>query len=273
MGAYLPASVRRPGRAIDEAFSLATVKRVWFRFYAELGDFLPPGKRQVAFAHTFKGRVSIKHLIEALGVPHPEVDLVLVNGHSVDFGYLVQDSDRVSVYPIFESIDITPLVRVRPRPLRESRFVLDTHLGRLAAYLRLLGFDTAYANDCADEELARIACDEGRILLTRDRGLLKRGAVTHGYCVRETAPRRRLAEVLRRFDLSHAVRPFTRCIRCNGALRRVDKASISHRLPPKTRQYYDEFRMCEVCEQIYWKGSHYKRMQGLIESVLAQEVV
>jgi uncharacterized protein with PIN domain/sulfur carrier protein ThiS len=254
-------------------------KRACFRFYAELNDFLPAARRQVAFAHSFEGRVSVKHLIEALGIPHPEVDLVLVNGQSVDFSYLVQDGDRISVYPVFESIDITPfdqahgapLVRVRPRPLREPRFILDTHLGQLATYLRMLGFDTLYRNDYTDQELARVSSAEGRILLTRDRGLLKRAVVTHGYCVREMDPRKRLVEVLRRFDLFGAIRPFRRCIRCNGLLQPVSKQAISHRLPPKTRQYYDEFRVCEDCEQIYWKGSHYQRMQEFIARVLEQE--
>jgi uncharacterized protein with PIN domain/sulfur carrier protein ThiS len=249
------------------------MKQVWFRFYAELNDFLPVARRQVAFAHSFEGRVSIKHLIESLGVPHPEVDLVLVNGRSVDFSYIVQDDDRISVYPVFESISIAPLVRVRPQPLREPRFVLDTHLGRLAAYLRMLGFDTVYRNDFADEELARISSQEGRILLTRDRGLLKRNQVTHGYCVRGTNPRSQLVGVLRRFDLFQMVAPFTRCIRCNGILRPVSKQAISHRLQPKTRQYYDEFRVCQACDQIYWKGSHYQRMQQFIEGVLAQQTM
>lgn len=249
------------------------MKQVWFRFYAELNDFLPTARRQLAFAHSFEGRVSIKHLIESLGVPHPEVDLVLVNGRSVDFSYIVQDGDRISVYPVFESINIAPLVRVRPQPLREPRFVLDTHLGRLAAYLRMLGFDTVYRNDFADEELARISSQEGRILLTRDRGLLKRNQVTHGYCVRGTNPRSQLVGVLRRFDLFQMVAPFTRCIRCNGILRPVSKQAISHRLQPKTRRYYDEFRVCQACDQIYWKGSHYQRMQQFIEGVLAQQAM
>ena len=130
------------------------MKRAHFRFYAELNDFLPRARRQTAFACRFQGRVSIKHMIEALGVPHPEVDLVLVNGQSVDFSHLVQDGDRISVFPVFESLAITPLVRLRPQPLREPTFVLDTHLGRLAAHLRMLGFDTLYWNDSADEELA-----------------------------------------------------------------------------------------------------------------------
>jgi uncharacterized protein with PIN domain len=172
---------------------------------------------------------------------------------------------------VFESINITPLVRVRPQPLREPRFVLDTHLGQLATYLRMLGFDTLYQNDQLDEELAHLSSQEGRILLTRDRGLLKRNMVSHGYCVRETHPRQQLVEVLRRFDLFEAVRPFRRCIRCNGLLQPVSKAAICDRLPPRTQQYYDEFRLCQDCKQIYWKGSHYHRMQQFIKKVLAQD--
>jgi hypothetical protein len=244
------------------------VKRAHFRFYAGLNDFLPPVQRGASFTHVFQGRVSIKDMIESLGAPHTEVDLILVNGESVDFTYLVQDGDRVSVYPLFTSLDVAPLTRVRPEPLDEPRFVLDTHLGRLASYLRLLGFDTLYRNDYADEELARLSSEQGRILLTRDRGLLKRSVVQRGYCVRETQPRQRLLEVLRRFDLFEAIAPFRRCIRCNGSLRPVSKQAIAHRLPPKTRQYYDEFRVCEGCEQVYWKGSHYQRMQDFIRRVV-----
>ena len=241
-----------------------------FRFYAELNDFLPPGRKQVAFTHHFKGRVSIKDMIESLGVPHTEVDLILINGASVDFSYLVRDGDRISVYPVFESFDITPLVHLRPKPLRDPRFVLDIHLGKLAAYLRMLGFDALYRNDYADDELARISSRERRTLLTKDRGLLKRNLVTHGYCVRETNPREQVIEVLRRFDLYRLIAPFRRCIRCNGWLEPVPKDEIMHRLPPQTGQYYDDFRMCQSCGQLYWKGSHYQRMQQLIEYVLQQ---
>ncbi|HWP29028.1 MAG TPA: Mut7-C RNAse domain-containing protein [Chloroflexota bacterium] len=238
------------------------------RFYAELSDFLPPDRRQVTFSHSVPGRASVKDVIEALGVPHTEVDLVLANGESVDFSYQVQDGDRISVYPVFESLDITPLVRVRPQPLREPRFVLDTHLGKLAKYLRLLGFDTLYRNDYADPALAYLARHEQRILLTRDRGLLKHNLVTHGYLVRETDPARQVVEVLRRFDLYRAVAPFCRCLRCNGRLEPVPKAAVVDRLEPKTRQYYDEFSTCQECGRLYWKGSHYQRMLGFIARVV-----
>jgi uncharacterized protein len=240
------------------------------RFYAELNDFLPPDRREVTFARVLKEHASVKDVIEALGVPHTEVDLVLVNGESVDFSYLVRDGDRISVYPVFESIDITPLLRVRPRPLREPRFVLDTHLGKLAAYLRMLGFDTLYRNDYDDRTLAEISSGERRILLTRDRGLLKRSVVTHGYHIRETDPERQLVEVVRRFDLFRAIAPFRRCLRCNGALESVPKEAVADRLAPLTRQYYDEFATCPACGRVYWRGSHYERMQQLVERVLRE---
>ena len=207
-------------------------------------------------------------MIEALGVPHTQVDLILVDGWSVDFSYRVAPGDRISVFPVFESVDITPLLEVRPRPLRQTRFVLDTHLGRLATYLRLMGFDTLYRNDYDDSELVRISVGETRILLTRDRGLLKRRALTHGYSVRETNPRRQLGEVLDRFDLRRSAAPFTRCLRCNGCLRLVPKEAVLERLPPRTRRDYDEFRICRGCDRVVWQGSHYQRMRRLVDAVL-----
>jgi uncharacterized protein with PIN domain len=243
-------------------------KQVLFRFYAELNDFLPFHKRQKEFTHTFELNTSVKDMVEAQGVPHTEIDLILVNGQSVDFSYPVQDGDQISVYPIFELFDISPVVRLRPQPLRVTRFVLDVHLGRLATYLRMMGFDTLYRNDYKDDELARISSNEHRILLTRDRGLLMRNIVTHGYWLRATLPRQQLIEVLEHFDLFSTVQPFQRCLHCNGLLQPVDKTTISNRLQPKTRQYYDEFHHCRVCDRVYWKGSHYQHMRQFIDSVL-----
>jgi len=201
------------------------MNQVYFRFYAELNDFLPLERRMLGFVHTFEKNPSVKDTIEALGVPHTEVDLILVNGESVDFAYLLRDGDRISVYPVFEAIDITPLLRVRPQPLREIRFVLDVHLGKLANYLRLFGFDTLYQNDYEDAQLAQISRSEKRILLTRDMGLLKRNLVTHGYFLRETNPKFQLREIIRRFDLFRLITPFRRCISCNGLVHLVDKIS------------------------------------------------
>ena len=235
-----------------------------FRFYAELNEFLPRDRQYQTLQISFNDGQSVKHLIESNGIPHTEVDLVLVNGRSVDFSYLVQARDRVAVYPVIESMDITPLLKLRPAPLREARFVLDGHLGRLAAYLRMLGFDTLYRNDFDDPELAQISAEQKRILLTRDRRLLKRSLVTRGFCLRTREPRRQLVDVVRRFDLLGQVRPFTRCMACNGLLEAVDKAEIIEQLQPLTRKYYREFSRCEQCGQIYWKGSHHERMQDVL---------
>jgi len=245
---------------------------VHLRFYAELQDCLPAsrnGRGPEGFDHAFSGQVSVKDMVESLGVPHTELDLILANGDSVDFSYRVQDGDRISCYPRFESIDIGPILWVRPRPLPELRFVLDVHLGKLASFLRLSGFDSLYRSDCQDENLARLSSAERRILLTRDRGLLKRSQVTYGYWVRETSPRLQLIEVVRRFGLWDRLEPFGRCLRCNGAIESIRRDEVVSRLLPRTRDHYREFRWCPQCERVYWKGSHHDRMQGFLEEVVA----
>ncbi len=239
-----------------------------FRFYAELNDFLPPARRRMEFAHAFHEPVSIKDVIESLGVPHTEVDLILINGSPVDFGHPVRDGDGISVYPVFESLDIHPLLRLRPEPLRRPAFVLDGHLGRLAAYLRLLGFDTLYRNDFDDGEIARISAGEQRILLTRDRGLLKRSVVTRGYCLRAVLPREQIREVVARFDLAQSAVPFRRCLACNALLQPVEKQAILERLPAGTREGCDEFHQCQGCGKIYWPGSHFARLQTIVRDAL-----
>jgi uncharacterized protein len=240
-----------------------------FRYYAELNDFLPPARRFAPFAHRFELPASVKDMIESMGVPHTEVDLILLNGWPVDFSQAVQDGDRVSVYPAFKSLDTQALLQLR-RPLQDRRFVLDTHLGRLARYLRMLGLDAAYETDCDDKELSRISHNEERILLTRDCGLLKRGEVVHGYFVRATEPRLQVVEVLRRFELFPAVAPFRRCLRCNALLNPVAKETILERLQSETRQYYDDFRICPACNRIYWNGSHYEHMQSFVQRILSR---
>jgi uncharacterized protein len=245
------------------------MKRAGVRFYAELNDFLPPEKRAQTITCSFDVGRSVKDMIESLGVPHTEVDLILANGEPVDFTYRVREGDKISVYPEFRSIDISQQVRLRPQLLHDMRFVTDTHLGRLAAYLRMLGFDTLYRNDYSDEDLARVSVDEERILLTRDRGLLMRTVVTRGSYLRATEPARQLAELLKQFDLAKAIAPFRRCMRCNAVLRPVPKETISDRLLPQTRHHFNEFYNCPQCDRIYWKGSHYHRMRRLIDSVTA----
>ena len=238
-----------------------------FRFYEELNAFLAPDRRKQEFVHHFERRASVKDMIESFGVPHTEVDLILVDGRSVDFSWIVQDGDRISVYPVFERLDITPLVKLRPRPLREPRFVVDCNLGRLARYLRLLGLDCLYDNGYSDDDVARIGQQEQRIVLTRDRRLLQRRIVTHGCFVHAVEPRRQVREVLQRLDLYRRLRPFSRCTRCNGPLETVDKKAISDRLQPLTRRYYHAFRRCTRCGHLYWKGSHHARATELVRDL------
>ncbi|MFQ5506311.1 MAG: Mut7-C RNAse domain-containing protein [Planctomycetota bacterium] len=235
-----------------------------FRFYAELRDFLPETTRRAELPYAFRGSPSIKHAIEALGVPHAEVDLILVNGRSVAFDYSLRPGDRVSVYPVFESLDISPVGRLRPRPLRRTRFVVDGHLGKLARLLRMLGFDTSYRADCGDSEIVRISLAEGRIILTRDRGILRRKAVTHAYYVRSIHAREQLLEVLRRFDLGALLEPFQRCMICNGVIGEVAKEAILDRVPAGTRAAYEEFHVCSGCDRVYWRGPHHAAMTEYI---------
>jgi uncharacterized protein with PIN domain len=241
-----------------------------FRFYEELNDFLPPSRRKVEFEHCFERRASVKDMIESFGVPHPEIELILVNGESVDFAYIVQDRDRISVYPVFECLDVSSLVRLRDTPLREPRFVVDCNLGRLARYLRLLGFDTLYQNNFSDQEVAAISQQQRRIVLTRDRRLLLRKIITHGLFVRAEHPREQVREVLQRLDLHGMAHPFSRCTRCNGLLEATPKEAVDHHLQPKTRRYYDQFLQCTRCGQIYWRGGHHQRAALLIGELLAK---
>ncbi len=244
------------------------MKRASLRFYAELNDFLPEERRGRDLDHAFTGTPAVKDVIEAIGVPHTEIDLVLADGESVAFSWRLRDGARVSVYPVFESIDVAPLTRVRASPLREPRFVLDGHLGRLARYLRMLGFDARWRSEAGDEELASVSAAEHRILLTRDRGLLKRSAVTHGYCVRAIEPRRQLDEVVRRLDLRRAVVPFRRCIACNGLISPVPREEVADRVPPLVRERQTEFRRCGSCGRIFWAGTHHARMVALIAELM-----
>ncbi|WP_319475456.1 Mut7-C RNAse domain-containing protein [Marispirochaeta aestuarii] len=244
------------------------------RFYEELNDFLDPERRKCSFSIPFNFTRSVKDLIESLGVPHVEVDLILVNGESVDFGYLVQDGDLISVYPVFEGLDISDVTRLRPQPLRESRFIADVHLKTLVRKLRMLGFDTLYDPSWDDPELAAVSNREERILLTRDRGLLKRSIVRRGLFIRSHRPDEQLREVIRRLDLSKSARPLSRCIRCNGPLERIslqkalDENSSGVPIPRDVQEEQKEISRCTRCGKFYWRGSHYDRMIAQIRSIL-----
>ena len=239
-----------------------------FRFYEELNDFLPPALRRRDFERTCARAATAKHMIEALGVPHTEVELILINGKSSGFGRILCDGDRVAVYPVFEALDVAPLLRVRERPLRVTRFVADVHLGALAHLLRMTGFDTLYDNHFGDDEIECLAASQRRIVLTRDRDLLKRSAITHGCYVRALRSELQLREVFDRLDLARSAQPFTRCLSCNTPLRAIDKAQVAARLPPGVRERYERFAVCDGCARVFWEGTHWQRMRRLVDSLV-----
>jgi uncharacterized protein len=239
------------------------------RAYAELNDFLAADLRGTTMRRPFRPHQTVKDVIEAAGIPHTEVDLIVVDGEPVDFAHRPTVGDRLAVYPMFETFDIGPVARLRPSPLREPRFVLDVHLRGLARLMRLVGLDVSWAPDLDDEMLASIGQAERRIVLTRDRGLLKRRAVSHGLFVRSDRPFEQVIEVLRRLHLADRLAPFTRCLRCGDTLAVVRKAEVLDRLEPLTRQHYDEFSRCTGCGQVYWRGSHHERLAALVDRMRA----
>lgn len=242
--------------------------RVWLRFYGQLNDLLPAVRRKVTFNRILPETTTVKDLIEGCGVPHTEVGLVLIDGCPNGFERLVRKDERVSVYPVFVNLAIPESYNLQVNKLHSPRFVVDVHLGKLTRYLRMAGFDTAYRNDANDKELIRKMLDEGRVLLTRDRRLLMHKVVKKGYFVRSDQAVEQLEEVLLRFDLSRKVRPFTRCIHCNGRLEQADKSEVFDQLEPLTKRYYNNFARCMDCKQIYWAGSHRDRFDPKLKKIL-----
>ena len=240
-----------------------------FRFYEELNDFLAPSRRQRDFTTPCARAATTKHMIEAIGVPHTEVELILVNGESSTFDRLLADGDRVAVYPKFTSLDVSGLLRVRVHALPELRFVADAHLGGLARLLRMAGFDTLYDNNYRDEEIEQIARTENRIALTRDRELLKRRGITHGCYVHAIKSEEQFREMVRRLDLAGSMTPFALCLKCNAPLQRAEKAEVADRLPPRVRAHHHEFCICAICQGVFWKGSHWQRMSAVLDRASA----
>ena len=236
-------------------------------FFAELNDLLPAYQRDTSFSYEIKKARSVKDLIESIGVPHTEVDLIFVDDESVSPGYLIEGGEQIRVYPVSSNLNGTSLIHNHPMASPAPLFLLDVHLGRLVTYLRMLGFDTLYQNNYDDPTLANISANENRTLLTCDRKLLMRKQVVQGYLVRSREPRQQILEVLTRFNLFDHQSAIARCLRCNGRIQTVDKQAILAQLLPLTKKYYDKFYQCDSCNKIYWEGSHYSKMQLLIEKI------
>jgi uncharacterized protein with PIN domain len=244
---------------------IACMAGATLRFHAELNDLLPRQWRGRGVEHPFNEPASVKDRIEAHGVPHTEVGAISVNGASVGFARLLRNGDAVDVHPwVNVPAGAVPLRPPHPR----GRFVLDQHLGRLAAYLRLLGLDCIHHATFADEEIVRVALAEDRVLLSRDKRLLMRRVVVHGGFVRATDPFEQVPEVLRRFPAPDRIAPFTRCMACNGVLDPVAREAVEGRLLPDTSRYYREFRECRGCRRVFWDGSHARRMRAWVAAWL-----
>jgi uncharacterized protein with PIN domain len=242
-------------------------KNITFRCYAELNDFLPQEHRQRQFVHTLKTPVTLGEALESLQIPLSEVDLVLVNGTPGSLDQRLYENDYVSVFPTFEILDISELKGEQSPALRKTRFILDAHLGKLAKYLRMLGFDTLYRNDYGDDEIINLALKEKRIILTRDKLLLQSRRVTHGYYVRSTEKHKQLKEVVRKFDLYNQFQSFSRCMTCNAELVLRNREDVVHLVEEDILQLFKKFYFCPACRKVYWKGSHFKRMEIYIRNL------
>lgn len=243
------------------------------RYYEELNDFLPEDMRKRDIEVPFKDRRSVKDVIESMGVPHVEVDIILVNGASVDFSYIVNDNDRISVFPVFGSLDISGVTRLTLSPLDDTRFVLDVHLRKLARTMRLLGFDADFEDDRDDDMLAVIAATENRILLTCDRQLLMRKIVPRGIIVRSRNPEQQILEVISRLQLQNLLNPMTRCVECNGLIREADLNSpefilVKNDIPEGVLSWCTEYFICNSCGRLYWHGSHYDKLMVKVNRIL-----
>ncbi len=240
------------------------------RLYAELNDLVPTDRRQRDLPYRFDVAPTVKDALEALGVPHTEIDLVLADGEPVGFGHRLADGERIAAYPRFARLDVAADSLVRPPPLPEARFVADGHVAALARFLRLLGFDSLCDPAWDDERLAQLSAGEERILLTRDRGLLKRGTVVHGLLVRADDPDEQLVEVVRALDLAAAARPFTRCMACNGVLAEVAKDDVAGLVGAESFAAFDRFRRCGSCGRVFWEGSHADRLRALVARAIGR---
>ena len=240
------------------------------RFYEELNDFLTRHRQKTDFEVESKGKRSIKDMIESLGVPHTEIDLILVNGKSVDFTYILQDGDRISVYPVFESLNIENVTRLRRIPLRETKFIADINLGHIVKYIRILGFDVYFDPLLSHRQIIEISKKESRIVLTKSKNLLKFKDITHGIFIRPGTTEEQVRGIIDFLDIKDIVKPFSRCLQCNRLLKSVRKESILDRIPPKTKVFCNEYSYCKSCDKIYWKGTHFIKMKRVIDRILGQ---
>ncbi len=246
-----------------------TDKILFVRCYAELNEFLPSGHRYNEFPLIFSEPFNVKGLLDKLNISFDRVELILVNGKSVSAETPLSEGDRISLYPVFESFDIRLLLHLHSAPLRNIKFIADVHLGKLARYLRLFGFDTAYNSSFSFNSILSIAKIEERCILSKSIAYKENPFVTKYFHIQSSVPEEQLVETFSRFDLWHSSQPFTRCLRCNTPLVKCSLDTVQqNKIPPRILTMYNEYMYCSSCQQYYWKGSHFKRMEGFIEEVL-----
>ena len=240
------------------------------RFHGELNDFLPPARRRRRFISGFQGRESVKDKIEALGVPHTEVDVILVNGKSVDFNYILRNGDHIGVYPELETPNMPPGTRhLQHMPKGNPRFIADNNIHDMVKIMRALGLDVSENPILSPEEMVNNAINEKRVLLSSNRRLLKRKRLVHGIFIRPGNREAQIQKIVNRLSLKSRCKPFSRCLVCNTLLQAVEKVSVWDRIPPKTRSRCNDFARCLSCDRIYWKGTHYEKIKEKVDRILS----
>jgi uncharacterized protein len=242
--------------------------QVTVRAYEELNDFLPIHHQKKDFVIEIEPKTPVHALIEMLHIPLSQVDLILVNSQSVGVDHCLSPGDRLSIYPVFETFDISTVARLPQTPLRKLKFVCDVHLGKLSKFLRMLGIDAHYDKDITPPELIQLSLLQNRIILTKNRGLLKNRFITRRYRVRSEDSNQQLAEVLSYFDLKGKFALMSRCLKCNHLVSPVSKDCIRGRVPDAVWNLHETFAICEGCGRIYWMGSHYASMLERISRIL-----
>jgi len=238
--------------------------RVTVRIYEELNSFLPESRQKRDFSFELEEGATIQQLLSNLELPLSQVDLILVNGESVGVSFPLKAGDRISIYPVFERLNIAPVLKIRPAPLRKPRFICDVHLGKLATYMRMAGLDADYRNNFSGRQLIQLSVELGKIILTKNRGLLKNKRITHGYLVIQNLPKLQLAEIISCFDLKQWCSPLSRCLRCNLPVHSISKDDAVGKVAPRVLEMHDQFMKCDGCSRVYWKGTHYESMMSWI---------
>ncbi len=254
-----------PAYLNDELAFKGKTYKASFQFFGQCQDFIGEDLHDKPIEYAFNDKPSIKDAVEALGVPHPELGAIKVNQHYVDFNYALNDGDEVSVFPLPYQDESVALLYM---PKQGATFLLDVHLGGLARYLRIAGFNCLFeTKDHGDALLAEVAAKENLTLLTRDIGLLKRAKVKYARWVRNVLPEAQFKEIVEHYQLAGQFKPMTRCVKCNGAINSVTKQSVKDEVPKGVLEWQDDFSRCNCCEQVYWKGTHYDKINDILANV------